>query len=201
MNRNPRKRKSKALQTKEKSRYINLTYTITDEPIKDLKNKLPTPVEDQLNNLFYMITSKPKQAIEQLLVLKASYPNTAIIYNLLSGAYGRVGDYKAMQALIMENYQHNPDYLFAKINYAQLCVNLDELDKIPLIFNNQFDLKLLYPKRNVFHITEFAGFTGVMCAYYCRIGERDAAQLLFDLLKEVAPESEMVGYAKSFLAP
>lgn len=103
--------------------------------------------------------------------------------------------------MIIENYQHNPDYLFAKINYAQLCIEKREFANIPLIFGNKFDLKLLYPRRNIFHVTEFAGFTAVMCAYYCGIGKRDTAQLLFDLLKEVAPESEMVGYAKSFISP
>ena len=196
--RNPRKKKS-PVSTTNKKIYVN--YTITDEPIRNQENDLPASVTEQLETLFLTIAHTPKQAIEPLLVLKATYPNASKIYNFLSVAYGRVGNHRAMQAVILENYQHNPDYLFAKINYAQLCLTLGELDKIPLIFNNQFDLKLLYPKRNVFHITEFAGLTGVICAYYCSIGERDAALLLFDALKEVTPESDMVNYAKSFLFP
>jgi hypothetical protein len=40
-----------------------------------------------------------------------------------------------------------------------------------------------------------------MCAYYCSIGEKGEAQLLFDSLQELTPESNMVNYAKGFLYP
>ena len=106
-----------------------------------------------------------------------------------------------MRKWVTENYFINPDYFFAKINYAQLCLDKGEFKKIPEIFYHKFDLKLLYPHRNTFHVTEFAGFTGVMCAYYCSIGKLDPAKISFDVLKQVAPESLMVNYAKHFLHP
>lgn len=40
-----------------------------------------------------------------------------------------------------------------------------------------------------------------MCAYYYSIGHLDTARILFDVLKEIAPESLMVNYAKHFLHP
>lgn len=177
------------------------SYKITDSPIKTNEDKFSKSANDQLEVIFDMLTTDPKQAIEKLLVLKEAYPQSPMLYNHLSVAYGRMGNNKAMQELVIENYHKNPDYLFAKINYAQLCLNKGEFEKIPVIFDNKFDLKMLYPNRNTFHVTEFAGFTGVMCAYYCSIGERDAAQLLFNSLKKAMPESEMVNYAKRFLYP
>jgi tetratricopeptide (TPR) repeat protein len=178
------------------------SYTITDEPIRNSKaDKLPQLVIDQLDDIFNLLSSNPQQAIEQLLVLKKAYPKAPKLYNFLSVAYMNMGNKEAAWDLIFENYRQNPDYLFAKINYAQLCLDKGEFEKIPLIFDNKFDLKLLYPHRNTFHITEFAGFTGVLCVYYCRIGERDTAQILFKSLKKVAPDSPMVNYAKTFLAP
>jgi len=181
------------------------SYTITDSPIKTNNNnqfnKLPRVVRDQVEDIYDLITSDPKQAIEKLLVLKEAYPQAPVLYNHLSAAYNRGGNYKAQRELVIENYLKNPDYHFAKVNYAQLCLDNGDFEKIPEIFDHKFDLKLLYPQRNTFHITEFAGFTGVMCAYYCSIGEKGEAQLLFDSLQELTPESNMVNYAKGFLYP
>ena len=177
------------------------SYKITDSPIKTNNGTLPRLVKNQLEDIFDLIKTDPKQVIEKLLVLKEAYPQAPVLYNYLSAAYGRIGNSKAMQELVLENYHKNPNYLFAKINYAQLCLNKGEFEKIPEIFDNKFDLKMLYPIRNTFHVTEFSGFTSVMCAYYCSIGERDAAQLLFDSLKELTPGSAMVNYAKRFLHP
>jgi hypothetical protein len=87
-----------------------------------------------------------------LLVLKEAYPQTPVLYNHLSAAYNRGGNYKAQRELVIENYLKNPDYHFAKVNYAQLCLDNGDFEKIPEIFDHKFDLKLLYPHRNTFHI-------------------------------------------------
>jgi hypothetical protein len=42
---------------------------------------------------------------------------------------------------------------------------------------------------------------GLMCVYFNEIGERRAAETLHSALQEVAPESEMVTFAKEFLYP
>ena len=186
---------------KEGKEFYLTRYKVTDSLIKTNENKFSKLAQEQLDDTFDLITTDPMQAIERLLVLKETYPQAPVLYNHLSAAYARIGNTNAVRELIIENYDKNPDYLFAKINYAQLCLDKGEFEKIPVIFDNKFDLKLLYPKRNTFHVTEFAGLTGVLCAYYCCIGKRDTAQLLFDSLKKVTPESNMVKYAKSFLSP
>lgn len=177
------------------------SYEITRSPIKNKENKFSTADQKKVEAIFDMLTTNPKQAIEQLLVLREKYPHAPMLSNFLSNAYGRMGNRKAVLELVIENYVKNPDYLFAKINYAQQCLDNCWFEKIPEIFDHKFDLKLLYPNRNTFHVTEFAGFAGVMCGYYSSIGKQDTAQLLFDTLKKVTPESPMVGYAKSFLYP
>jgi len=177
------------------------SYDITRSPIKNKENKFSTADQKKLEAIFEMLTTNPKQAIEQLLVLKEKYPHSPMLCNFLSNAYGRMGNTKAMVELVVENYATNPDYIFAKINYAQLCLDNCWFEKIPEIFDHKFDLKLLYPNRNTFHVTEFSGFSAVMCGYYCSIGKPDTAQLFFDMLKKITPESTMVGYAKSFLYP
>ena len=177
------------------------TYTISYEPMEDNSENLPKPVKDRLQILHDMLRSNPRQAIKELLVLKVNYPDVPRLYNFLSAAYGIIGNHKATEELIIENYQKNPDYLFAKINYAQICLENGDAEKVSDIFDGKFDLKMLYPNRNCFHVTEYAGFTGVMCAYFAAIGKQDTAQLLYKSLLEVAPDSEMTRFALSFMYP
>ncbi len=177
------------------------SYTITYEPLDNKDENLPKPVKDRLQDLYEMLRGNPKQVIEELLVLKENYPNVPRLYNFLSAAYEAIGDRTATREIIIKNYQQNPEYLFAKLNYAQICLMDGDFDKIPEIFGGQFDLKLLYPNRNCFHVTEFAGFTGVTCAYFAATGKQETAQLLYKSLLEVAPDSNMIEFARRFFYP
>ncbi|MTW19884.1 tetratricopeptide repeat protein [Allochromatium palmeri] len=176
-------------------------YEITFDPISNRHNKIPHQIRNRLEDLFYLVREDPQQVIPELLSLKEAHPNTPVIYNLLSGAYSRIGDNKAVGELVEENYRRNPDYLFAKINYAQFCLHTGDFDKIPEIFEGKYDLKLLYPRRKKFHVSEFAGFTAVMCAYLSVIGHKETARLFYDGLLAVAPDSELVLFAKRFFKP
>ena len=39
--------------------------------------------------------------------------------------------------------------------YGDESLQKGEIEKIPEIFDNKFDLKMLYPNRNIFHISEY----------------------------------------------
>lgn len=196
-----RKKPAKAIaKSKQAEGKLRLTsYEIIYEPIKD--TKLPRAINARLEDLHDMAFTDPRKAIEQLLALKENYPNVPVLYNFLAAAYSRVGNLKAMREMIVENYQRNPDYLFARINYAQISIQDGNIDQIPVIFDNKFDLELLYPNRNRFHVTEFAGFTAIICAYFSLTGKHDRAEMLFKALQKGAPGSEMIGFAKRYLYP
>jgi len=118
-----------------------LQYEITYDPIEDHTiDNLPSHVQKEIDKL----------------------------YNFLSGAYALVSDTTKADALTQELYEKYPDYLFAKIQYAELCLRNKDLQKIPVIFNNKFDLQLLYPERKVFHISEMLSFIGFMGEYSCQ---------------------------------
>ena len=177
-------------------------YVITYDPIEDKGDVLPRSVRDRMKNHIHdMLRSKPTQAIKELLALKESYPDAPIIYNYLSVAYEAAGNHIASREAIIENYHKNPDYLFAKINYAQICLMEGDAEKVPEIFGGYLDLKLLFPNRNCFHVTEFCGFNGVMCAYFAATGRLDSAKLLYKALVEVAPDSELTRFPLPFMYP
>jgi tetratricopeptide (TPR) repeat protein len=177
-------------------------YDITDEPLenRDIK-RLPSQVQARIDDLYELAQHEPTQAIPELERLIATYPHIPTFYNYLSIAYLAAGDLEKTEACVREAYRRHPHYLFAKVNYANLCLQHGEIGKIPGIFDHACDLKQLYPHRTRFHVSEFTGFAWVMCRYFCAIGERETAALYYQMLKQVAPRHPMTKHAKRALYP
>ena len=166
-----------------------LEYEVTTEPIQNRDYRIfPDRIKDKLDDLYdNIVHKKPDQTVvSELEDLISRYPKMPILYNYLSIAYMRLGDLENYEKSIKKNYQLNPDYLFARLNYAQLCDQQGEHEKIAEIFNHKFDLKLLYPKRKKFHISEVANFMGVIGSYFFKTGKRELAEKYYKVLAEFA---------------
>nr|WP_157247318.1 hypothetical protein [Pedobacter panaciterrae] len=59
-----------------------------------------------------------------------------------------------------------PDYLFAKVSYANMLIDAGEIVRAIEVFQHKTDLNQLYPERKVFHFTEVASYFGTLCRYY-----------------------------------
>lgn len=205
----PKKRKKKKpVRSKRQSRQANkdqhlilLEYTVTFDPIKnkDLET-LPPDVQERVEQLFHQIHADPQPVIPELEKLVERYP-LSLFYNYLTSAYFLSGDTKRAETLAFEAYQKFPDYLFARLNYAQICLDKGEIEKIPEIFDNKFDLKLIYPKRSVFHVSEVMNFNYVMGMYFARIGKIDTAKVYYQVLKQIDPADKMTKHLELLLAP
>jgi hypothetical protein len=177
-------------------------YAITDEPLEARTlTQLPPPVRARIADLFEQVHRAPKEVIPELERLVDTYPQVPPFANYLCGAYQNVGETAKAEALIRETYTRHPHYLFAKVNYAQLCLQQGDVDKVPGIFDHTFDLQQLYPRRRRFHLSEFTGFAGVMCRYFCATGEQETAVLYYRMLKHVAPRHPITRQAKRALYP
>lgn len=130
---------------------------------------------------------RPRKAIPKIEKLIEKYPHIPSLYNYLSIAYNRLGQYEKSEATVMEQYRRDPDYLFARLNYAAICLHKEEYEKIPEIFDHKFDLKFLYPERNRFHISEVVNFMSVIGIYFSRTGNREVAQKYYDIIREIGP--------------
>jgi tetratricopeptide (TPR) repeat protein len=181
---------------------VSTEYDITDEPLdnRDIK-RLPAQVQARIDDLYELAQHDPTQAIPELQRLVTTYPHIPTFFNHLSIAYLAAGDQKKATTCVREAYHHHPQYLFAKVNYANLCLHQGAIEKIPGIFDHAFDLKQLYPHRTRFHVSEFTGFAWVMCRYFCAIGEQETAALYYQMLKHVAPRHPMTKQAKHTLYP
>lgn len=178
--------------------YFN-EYEIVYEPMDDEYTKLvPPEIDNEINNkLYYLTRENPRKAINRLNQLKQQYPNYPRIYNYLANAFSFLRDTKKVIEVVEENYRKNPEYLFAKINYAEICLHRGEIDKIPIIFNDKFDLKMLYPHRNEFHVTEAVSFFGLLGRYYLKIEELSQSKRMLRILEDIDPDSEMTKLLKN----
>lgn len=178
------------------------SYEITYEPIHDRKYKrLPQKVKDAVERLHYESQKKPRKAIPELEAWLKKYPQVPMFYNYLSVAYSRIGDDQKAEEITKQNIRKNPDYLFARLNYAEFLMARGEYEKIAEIFGYKFDLKLLYPNRKRFHISEVANFTGFIGICFYEIGEQEIAEKHYEILREIAPRYPMTKRLKRRLKP
>jgi tetratricopeptide (TPR) repeat protein len=166
-----------------------VSYEITWEPLTNLpENKLPPALAAQVDRLYFLVQSHPRDAIVELNRLIERYPDCPKLFNFLGAAYLSIGNIERAEQIARESYERFPHYLFAKLIYADLCVSRGDLDQIPIIFNGKYDLSLFCPNRRRFHLTEAVGFMGVMGHYFVKKGDVEQAKTYHKILKELAPD-------------
>jgi hypothetical protein len=172
--------------------YQMANYEITEEPLVDKAfQSLPRAVQQELNTIFINVQDpyyKDKSSlVARLEELVQQYPHVPHIANYLAAGYHMTRNKKAKIA-VEENYKNHPNYLFSRIDYARLCLERRDLEKVKEIFKEGFDLKLMYPQRNRFHMSEFVAFNFIICIYYRLSGDMESAMLITQTLEKVAPE-------------
>lgn len=185
-------RSSLKLKTKKLSSTLPvLSYKITYKPLGRRRENYPEEVDKQMEELYDLVYDAPAKAIPRLIELKAKYPGIPELYNWLAAAQSETGNTPGCTATVKENYEKNHDYLFARINYAELCLSKKLFDEIPAIFDHKHDLSLLYPLRDTFHISEVVFFLGIWGMYYSEKGNVEATKQNYDILHRIAPMHDM----------
>jgi len=181
-----------------------VSYEITDEPMHDdsAYEQLPESVRDELTALYHEgLANKPEEAIALLQPLIEQYPDVPQLYNYLHIAYRVLGDRAGCERVLGETLMRFPDYLFGRIAYAIQCLERGEVEKVPEIFAGKYELKLLYPERERFHITEVLGFYTVMAWYFHTRGERARAETYYKLLQQLDPKHDNPRFIGQMLYP
>ncbi|NOQ34620.1 MAG: hypothetical protein GQ569_01835 [Methylococcaceae bacterium] len=208
-------RQNKKAQLEEKIKNIDLPdgHEIKVSVLNITYDPMPASIEKELNKKdlksledCYAIITTPSQrkhlqdTINLLEALKEKYQNTDRIYNYLGIAYGVNREPDKADAIKKEAYEKNPDYLFAKLAYAQVCIESRNYEEIPIIFNNQFDLPLLYPKRKKFHISEASSFYCIIGLYFCQTDNKTIAKTCLNTLQKIDAEKRYITSLKRCLA-
>ncbi len=138
-------------------------------------------------SLHEQATTPSKKTLKTLEHLLDKYPTHPEILNLAASLYLFSKKQKKANHCIERNYAANPNYLFAKINYADLCLRRKKSANIPAIFNHKESLVALYPQRAVFHVSEFRGFVTVMGLYALALNNRNRASCYHYLAYRIDP--------------
>lgn len=165
---------------------------------KSLKEALSDQDLKEYVTLLQHVQLHPRNVYQKVKDLCSRFPDVPEMINLLTFAH--IQNHRIVEAekLIQDTFEKHPEYLFARINYADQCVRKKQLEKVLEIFPT-FNLKELCPEKEVFHTSEFRGFL-IMMAHYCR-ARKDAAQALYyyKAAKEVDPEHPSVLYLEKKL--
>jgi len=162
----------------QKTPYLSLPahHLTWEQDLSHLKKSLSPGDLNHFLKLHTEAQNNPRMAKQEVEKFLIQYPGHPEALNLLTFIYLSKKRVRRANQLIEENYQKNPKYIFAKINYADLCLRQKKYPKIPKIFNYTFNLRKLYPEKKTFHVSEFRGFLVVMGLYHLAIGERGAAE-------------------------
>jgi len=171
------------------------------KPYKISFNAMPESLKEKLSKeklalylaLLEKVQLQPKEVYQQIKNLRDEYPDVPEIINLLTFAHIQNRKILEAEELIEQTFTKYPDYLFARINYADQCVRKKKLEKIPQIFST-FDLKELCPEKEVFHASEFRGFLIMMAYYHLALKDREKALHYYLTAKKVDPHHFSVTY-------
>ncbi len=170
---------------------------ITYDPIETKWTKMtPKSLRKKITQLHEYTQSDPKRAINEIAKIYLRQKELPVLNNYLCLSYEAIGDLESVEAITTRNYKSFPRYLFAKTNYASICLRKGELDKIKEIFEYKSDLQSLYPKRKIFHFTEFLAYMNIWAVYYYKIGEKNAAKACYESMKVIGPEHRMTRSTK-----
>ena len=177
-----------------------LEYEIVDGPLEETRVGLTPEVEAEYSDLQERVMTEPAKAVPRLEELVGKYPSIPVLKNWLMAAYqtaGRTADSEAMGERL---WREHPDYLFARITRAQHHLSRDELDQVPEVLG-KLDLKLMYPHRDVFHVSEVLALWSLLAEWCFRRGEDEQALFYLDQMVEIAPDHPVTGATELRLAP
>ena len=167
------------------------SYEIAEEPLSGAAfERLPSDVKAQINALHdeVVLQRRPRRALAALRALIEQYPDVPQLYNHLYNARYKLGDRAEAAHLLQEMLQRFPGYLFGRMSWAEECLTRGEAEKIAEIFEGKFDLKLLYPERERFHLSEVLSFHSIVARYFHALGNREQAQRSYELMCQLNPD-------------
>lgn len=169
-------------------------YDITWEPIGSLEEhepELDAAMGNRRQQLFEWTHDSPHRAIPLLESLFQDFPNSRTLMNWLTAAYQRIGAEEKANRMILICHERHPSYLFARVNLAALHLERGEIRQAEAVMGMKWDLKLMYPQRKVFHISEFMAMGQIAVEYYSLTGNSQAAKLVFQAIEAIAPDCEV----------
>lgn len=162
--------------------------------------RLPSEIRDALPGLRQRVREDPQAAVTELRAWVEREP-LPIFYNWLSAAYSALRDIDAVDDVVRENYRRNPQYLFARVNYAEVCIRDGDLAGAREALGDGLDIRPFLGGRKRVHVSELAGYYYAVGVYRLKEGDAAAAEKVYEMLKESAPDEPPTEELRRMLHP
>ena len=131
--------------------------------------------EDDVAYCHHLASSGENHAVPYLLAMVRKYPDFPPLYTYLRGAYVNKGMEKKSMEIAVEMRRRFPDYLFSRLAFAEDALFNEEPETALAELGGHFDLRKLYPDREIFHLTEIRHFYHLAAIIDCEHGNTDLA--------------------------
>ncbi|WP_286430353.1 DUF1186 domain-containing protein [Myroides odoratimimus] len=172
-------------------------YTITYDQLVD--EKITPKVAKLMGEMHEVAIQGSKNGDKLLEKTIATYPSIPQFKNYLSIWYNTKGNTKKAIEVNDSIIKKHPEYLFAKVNKAAMCIDNRDFDTVIKLLGSSLDLKALYPERTVFHVSEVEAMSNIAVQYYVYKGDFEQARIRLDILKEINPESVLIDAFENFI--
>lgn len=149
--------------------------------------RLSKETREALPALHALVLEDPRAAVTELRARIEREPSP-MFFNWLGAAYQALGDTEAMRDIVRENYRGNPDYLFARSNYAELCLSEGDLAGALEALGPALDIRPFLGGRKRVHVSEVTAYFYAVALYHIKAGDRNAAEKIYQMLDGVAPD-------------
>lgn len=169
---------------------ITTGYNITtDSNFLDKQNAITPELSRKLERFHKLALEGKKSSVQKILDAIEQYPDNPQLKNYLSVLYGHIGDTKRLYETNHWILAEHPNYLFGKLNLANVYYLNKEYHKMPEVLGEAMELKALYPNRDTFHLNEVISFFKCAILYFTAIGDIDQAEVRYEIMQELAPEA------------
>jgi hypothetical protein len=168
-----------------------LSYTVSFEPLKNPppEQKLMDVFDDdRIAELFDLVHTDPKTAVEQLHQEREKHPGIPTLAQWLATALYATNQKNHADQLVEETFSRHPNYLFARLDYFKMLLHRGEVAAVEKLLDRKGDLKLMYPDRDIFHVTEVKALAAFMIEFLIRKGQTDRAEIYVEILEKLAPD-------------
>ena len=164
----------------------------TDEPIEEKNLSLmPQQEKEKLWDIYGRLPTMGENYecdLAVLFALREKYPRVPCIYNYISVIYQNTRQMEKLVNILQETTRKFPDYLFGKTALAEFYLQNNESSKIPPILDHNFELYLLYPEKELFHISEVRAFYALTGMYHAEGNHLARTFACYYLLEEIDPD-------------
>ncbi len=176
-----RKRNMPATQLEE--HLFTRNYEISKEPVfHDFYSMVAEEDKEEERHAYEERKKNPLKSKKVYSRLSKKYPHNPLFRNNLLSirkALNESLDYETELRNLLRDF---PDYLFAKTNYAKWLLLHERASEIPLLFEHKYNLKEVYPDRDIFHISEHLSFYCCWGNYFLAHDRFDCATRCYEMI-------------------